>query len=370
MGASEEILGEITQGIQDIAQNMSLTDEERREKLQQLADNNIRTVQEQERLEERQAEFFGIRLPQEAFKREVDDATNAWLTPESLRRLVSRYLRQKTTAAEDCILGEKPLKTLRVSQEVRNALLSDFRRLPRQNSVVRSEWESWLKGSDAHLPVTFEADCATREPRAVLLMPLHPLVRQAATALAADAPMMVNLTVQSDDLPAGDHPFAVYAWRYRGQREDMVLTPVVDNASLGTQLSRFLEAATDAPAASLLGAAVKDSLDRRHHALWQAETTAHRIREQANIAYRKESLAGSHRARLALLQEQLAQADNSKIRRMRQAQLDAAENDFARHAAELDAAAARADILATPVVFGTIRIRSVGGTTLVPGRRA
>jgi len=101
----------------------------------------------------------------------------------------------------------------------------------------------------------------------------------------------------------------------------------------------------------------KALLDHRHHALWQAANTAHREREQANIAYRKESLAGSHRARIALFQEQLAQTDDANIRRMRQVQLDTAENDFKQRIADLDAASARADILATPVVFGCIRIR-------------
>lgn len=356
LGASEEILGEITQGIQDIAQNMSLTDEERREKLQQLADNNIRTVQEQTRLEERQAEFFGIRLPQEALTKEVDDATNVWLAPEALRRLVSRYLSQLASSSEDCILGEKPLKTLRLSQDARNALLSDFRRLPRQNSPTWREWENWLKGNDAHFPVTFEDGCATREPKAAFLMPLHPLVRQAAAALGADAHLTANLTVQTDDLPAGDYPFAVYAWRQTGQRENMVLTPVSGDAALDARLSRLLEAAADAPGPAALDTLAKDRLDCRHHAIWQTAKNAHLQRESANITFRKESLVGSHRARTALLQDQLAQADNSNIRRMRQAQLDAAEADFTRRTAELDAAA-RADILATPVVFGRIHIR-------------
>jgi len=357
LGASEEILGEITQGIHDIAQNMSLTDEERREKLQQLADNNIRAVQEQTRLEERQAEIFGLRLPQEAFAKEIDDATNVWLSPPSLRRLVSRYLNQIAATAADCVLGEKPLKTLRLSQDVRNVLLSGFRRLPRQNSPTWRDWENWLKGSDAHLPVTFEADCAAREPKTSFLTPLHPLVRQAAAALGSDVPMTANFTVQTDDLPAGDYPFAVYAWRQTGQREDMVLTPVSGDAALDARLPLLLETASDAPGSAALDTLTKDRLDCRHHACWQVAKKAHLQRETEHITFRKESLASSHRARIALLQDQLSQADNDKIRRMRQAQLDAAEADFIRRAAELDAAAARADILATPVVFGNLHIR-------------
>ena len=64
LGSSEEILGEITREIRNIAENFSLTEEERRSKLQQLADNKIRLIQEQEELEQRQLELFGIRLPE------------------------------------------------------------------------------------------------------------------------------------------------------------------------------------------------------------------------------------------------------------------------------------------------------------------
>jgi len=53
LGGSEEILGEITTEIRNSAENLSLSENERREKLGQLADNKIRVIQEQERLEEK-----------------------------------------------------------------------------------------------------------------------------------------------------------------------------------------------------------------------------------------------------------------------------------------------------------------------------
>ena len=58
LGGSEEILGEITREIRNIAENFSLSDAERREKLQQLADNKIRLIQEQEELEEKTTRSF------------------------------------------------------------------------------------------------------------------------------------------------------------------------------------------------------------------------------------------------------------------------------------------------------------------------
>lgn len=72
LGASEEILGEVANEIRSVAENAELTDEDRREKLQQISDNKIRLIQEQAALEDKQAELFGIRLPADETQREIE----------------------------------------------------------------------------------------------------------------------------------------------------------------------------------------------------------------------------------------------------------------------------------------------------------
>ena len=124
LGSNEEILGEITREIKNIAENYSLTEEDRRAKLQQLADNKIRLIQEQDKLEQKQMELFGIRLPEDQMKKEIEDASSFWLSPTSLQRLVALYLQRKCGEAHAFILGERPLKTLRLSQDARNILFA------------------------------------------------------------------------------------------------------------------------------------------------------------------------------------------------------------------------------------------------------
>ena len=41
---------------------------------------------------------------------------------------------------------------------------------------------------------------------------------------------------------------------------------------------------------------------------------------------------------------------------MRRAQIDAAEADYARHLQQLDIAAEQADVIASPVAYGVIRV--------------
>ncbi len=358
LGGGEEILGEITREIRDIAENYSLSNEERRAKLQQLADNKIRLIQEQEELEHRQMELFGIRLPEEQMRKEIEDASSFWLSPASIRRLVTLYLQRACGKEQEFILGEKSLKMLRLSQDARNILLRDFQQLPRLNTTVYREWENWLKGGDPHLPVTFDAECATAHPEAAFVMPLHPLVKQAAILFDARKRVVAMLKVQLNDVPAGKYEFAIYQWRFHGIKEDLVLRPIASSETVTVHLGRLLEKAVDfTPDDPGSGASQTwDDLDAQHYRLWSEARSKHRRQTQELAEYRRESLSTSHRARIALLEEQLRQASNEKIQKMRQSQIAAAEADYARRIQALDIAMERADVIADPVAYGEIHV--------------
>ena len=354
LGASEEILGEISREIKNIAENYALSEAERQAQLQQLADNEIRLIQEREELEQKQMELFGIRLPEDQMKREIRDASSFWLTPGSLQRLVALYLQQWCEEERDFILGEKPLKTLRLSQDARNRLLQDFQKLPRQSTY--REWETWLKGDDQHLQMTFEQDCATQHPQAAFVMPLHPLVKQAARFFDSDERTVVHLKVWDDDVPAGRYQFVVYQWRFYGIREDLKLKLIASSDAVAPHLGRLLERAEDAETGEQ---GEWDELETQHHRLWSEARSAHRQRTQELAAYRKESLATSHQAQIALLREQLEKASNEKIQRMRRSQIGRAEADYNRRIEELDRAEEKVDIVAEPVAYGILDIEAI-----------
>ena len=354
LGASEEILGEISREIKNIAENYALSEAERQAQLQQLADNEIRLIQEREELEQKQMELFGIRLPEDQMKREIRDASSFWLTPDSLQRLVALYLQQRCEEERDFILGEKPLKTLRLSQDARNRLLQDFQKLPRQSTY--REWETWLKGDDQHLQITFEQDCATQHPQAAFVMPLHPLVKQAARFFDSDERTVVHLKVRDDDVPASRYQFVVYQWRFYGIREDLKLKLIASSDAVAPHLGRLLERAEDAE----IGEQGEwDELETQHHRLWSEARTEHQQRTQELAAYRKESLATSHQAQMALLREQLEKASNEKIQRMRRSQIGRAEADYNRRIEELDRAEEKVDIVAEPVAYGILDIEAI-----------
>jgi hypothetical protein len=363
IGGTEEILGEISSEIRNIAENFSLSAEERGEKLQQLSDNKIRLIQEQETLEQKQVELFGIQLSEDHFKDEINDATSFWLSPTSILNLVSTYLQEKCGEKQQFILGDKPLKTLRLSQEARNSLLKDFHKLPRQNTSSYREWENWLKGGEQHLPITFDSDSACRHPEFTFIMPLHPLVKQASEALGIKRRVVTTLKVKESSVPSGKYQFAIYQWRFHGIREDLILRPISTSEPVTSHLSKLLEKAEEDPTGkeNVPELSAWDKLDTCHHKLWSETREKHKLQIQELARYRSESLKTSHRARILLLKKQLDQASDDKIKRMRQSQISTAESDYARRIQDLDIAVERADVTAHPIAYGIINI--VGGTT-------
>ena len=99
-----------------------------------------------------------------------------------------------------------------------------------------------------------------------------------------------------------------------------------------------------------------DELDAQHHALWSEARAQHQQQTQELAAYQRESLSTSHRARIGLLEEQLAQASNENIQKMRRSQIATAQADYERHVQELDSATERADIITEPVAYGVLVI--------------
>lgn len=356
MGGGEEILGEITTKLREIAENYTLTEAERRTKLQQLADNQIRLIQEKERLENQQLELFGIRLPDNRIEREIEDASSFWLSPESIQLLVTLYLKLRLEPEREYILGERSLKTLRLSETARGTLLSDFQQLPRERSPVFREWENWLRGDDPHLTVTFEAGGASQHPKAAFIMPIHPLVKQAALALEEEHNVVTTLKVKTDDVPAGRYDFAIYQWQFHGIKEDMILKPIASSSELIPHLSRLLEEAVDSDVQETNRPPMQDELEALHQQLWAEARDDHRQRTQGLAAYRKESLSTSHQAQVALLREQLRQATSENIQRMRQHQIANAEADYNRRIQELESAMERADITAEPIAYGILEV--------------
>lgn len=354
LGGSEEILGRLTREIRDIAENLTLAPGEQAARLQQLADNEIRAIQEQARLEEEQSKLFGLHLP----KRDEDmvrHASSFWLSQAMLANLVERYLAKLEPDKPLRSLAAKVVTTLQLAQDVRERLLGDFKALKLSGAVARN-WERWLKGSDPYLPLTFDSATASDRRDITFINPTHPLARQAAHAVDLSAPPSCNLRACAGDVPEGRYPYAIYRWRKLGLKDDFAFQPVCLDAGITLNCLRLLATAQAAEANQPLTANEETALEQIHYRLWSDARAEHIERVQQTTRTRLASLATSHAARLAVLEEQRDGNTDARIRRMRDSQIDAANRDYTRRMEDLKLAAEQGEIIAEAVAFGVLMV--------------
>ena len=360
LGANEAILGSITRELTSVAKNLALSSAERQAKLDQLADNSIRLVREQQDLEVRQTELFGLHVPSDQFRRDVEDAASYWLSGTSLERLVSIYLRDYAGRTDSPLLGDGPKKLLRLSRPARTSVLKDFSDMGRNSTTIAREWETWLKGSDPHLTVTFDSAYSAQDRAATLITPVHPIAIQAARRIestASKAPI-VGIQVTTNTVPAADYPFAIYHWQYHGIRDDVELQPVTTERALTAGFFELLPNAAEVDInPSDVTQEMRALLEQQHYRLWSDARIRHADQTRRIANFRQGSLETSHAARMAIIDSQLARADNERIRVMRAAQKANAQADYDRRSGEIERARGKADIAAQPVGYGILRVR-------------
>jgi hypothetical protein len=357
LGASDDILGRLTRELRSIAEDLTLSDDERRDKLQQLADNEVRLIRAQQELEDRQAEFFALRVPAQSAAEDLQSASSRWLSAPMIENLARNYLASRG-ASDDCIQGERQVKTLRLNQELRNILLKDLSRLTRSTSSLYREWESWLKGTIPHARITFDPKAASENRDAVLLSPVHPLIRQAAESYKLAGRFMAGFLVKTSAVPAGDYPFAVYQWRFLGLQEDLQLHPVLADETVQEQFLDIIASAEPLSVGpeALPSQDILDALETAHYAAWERSRKQHREATASRAAFRLASLASSHNARLSLLGDQLARAKDERIKRMHKSQMERASRDNERRVHDIKTGIESSDLQAQAVAFGLMRV--------------
>jgi hypothetical protein len=330
--------------------------EEQARRLQQLADNEIRVVQEQMLLEEQQAALFGLSVPKQD-EELIKNASSFWLTPPRIRNLVERYFSALEEGRSYRLQGRQPVATVQLNQQMRNRLIDDFKTIAQPGAVDRS-WERWLKGSDPNLRVTFDPVAADEDRLATFVTPTHPLARQAARAFDPNSTLACALSAKSSTVAPGRYPFAIYRWKILGVAESFSFQPICENAALASALLELLEAAVANQDAPAITAAEEEHLEALHYRVWISRRGEHIESVTRSAEVRLASLDASHRARMALLEEQRDQATDTRIRRMREGQLDAATRDCERRRSELKRVAGQAEIVAEVAVLGVLYVEN------------
>ena len=355
IGECEEILGDIATQLDHIAMDTTLTDKERKIKLEQMADNEVRRLQEMNRLEEEEKEFFGFDPSEYMTSQEIHNAENPWLTQKSLQILIEQYLYRRLGQGS-YILGEGDAKQLRLSAAARAELRDDFRKLPSGRNAVRQSWDVYLKGKAPIHPITFDAETAEKKRDNFFITAMHPLAKQAAAYFASNEQAYIRLQYATENLPSGSYHFSVYAWSYVGINPHFKLVVVCDDDVIASELPDILQEAQSGAAAVKMQPSDWDMLERKQVKLWMDEKDEE-IKEAENTStFKIESLSNNFRNRKRSLEQKIIDTSSESIRRMYTSELESATESYEIKVAEIRKKVDQTDIHTTLIANGILEV--------------
>ena len=273
--------------------------------------------------------------------------------------MINFYLKKKIGKEQEFILGEKAIKTLRLSNEARNILLEDFKKLQLVKNPMYNRWQGWLKGEEQHLQITLDQETATNNPKIMFIMPIHPFVKQAAEFFKLKNKVYTKMSVISDILPQSDYYFSIYYWKLYGSREEQYLKVIADSDTIAMNIERLLKDATEDNAIKTLVFSNDEwkKLDGNHYDIWNKAKETHIEKNKRILQFQRESLTRSHGARIALLEERLKNSEDDKITRMWQGAIAKAASDYSRRMQNFEIAEAKADIEFEPIAYGVLQVK-------------
>ncbi len=356
IGDCSEILGDISEQISKIMLDSELTDEERQMKIEKMADNEIMKVHEMQKLEHDEKTLFGFDLSNYVINKDVQDAENSWISPESINDLVNMFMRDFLGEGE-YIRGKSELKSLRLSSDKRQILLDNLKNVQIvNNNNANKLWMAYLKSDKPILPITFDSVCAKDNRNTAFLTQMHPFVIQAAAYESSNFPCEIGLSISDENIHAGDYEFLIYAWKYVGLRPDIKLVAISDNEMVQKNVLACMQYCTEFEFDSSVHTEKWDSMDKLHYECWQQDkdTYAKTVEDECN--YRVEQLSQSYNQRREIFKNMISNAEDEKIKRMRQSQLDKLFIDFNKQKKNMADIIARADIHTKLLVRGILHV--------------
>ena len=356
IGDCSEILGDISDQIFKIMFDPELTDEERQMKIEQMADNEVMKVQELHRLEQEEKSLYGFDLSKYMMDKDVQDAENAWINPQSLNELLNIFMDDYLGQGE-YLRGKQDGKTLRLAADKRQLLLDDLMKMPLStNNHATKLWKAYLKSDKPVLSVTFESQYAKDNRDVTFFTQMHPFVAQAAAYESRNFPCDLAVRIADPEVEPGDYEFLIYAWRYVGLRPDIRLVAVSSNPTVEKNILNFIQYASEYYEDDVTHQSSWDQMDDLHYKRWQSSKEQYSADVRDECEYRKEQLTHSFHQQEAIVRGQIESATDDKIKRMRIAQLENITKKYNAQTKKVDETVAKADIHTNLLVRGVLHV--------------
>ena len=356
IGDCSEILGDITDQIMEIMFSSELTEEERHMKIEKMADNEVMRVQEMRKLEQDEKTLFGFDLSNYIADKDVQEAENEWISPESINNMVNVFMDDFLGKGE-YLRGKQEIKTLRLSADKRQMLLNNLKELKIVNNNIASKlWNAYLKSDKQALSVTFDSATAKDNRDVAFFTQMHPFVVQAAQYESSKFPCEIGISVSSEDIPAGDYEFLIYAWRYVGLRPDIKLMAISENEYVQKNILSILQYASDVGVDAPAYESKWDDMDKLHYKRWVEIKGKYTNDVKEECDYRIEQLSQSFHQRELIIRGMIQNATDEKIIRMRTSQLNKLKVDYENQEKIMQETISKADIHTNLLVKGVLHV--------------
>ena len=367
VGDLEEVLGETTAALNQLAADPRLTPEQAAHRARQEADNVTRRADEQRRLEDEAPGLLGLdaALVDEA---EAIAARGRFVTGEELQELVEGFLRNQLHGGSlrpepsdsTGLVFELHLRLAEHREELRS-MLSGVPRSDRTAIELRK-----ALGDKAPLRLTFDQELAVARREVQFVTPVHPLARLAVGFWRnrTDA-LVAQLSLTDAAIPAGRYLFALERWEELAARPGARLVPVAvgfdDAAPADHVAERLLAAVRFADAVPQIAPGpvsteAAEALDSHAHELRQATIAQLQETNNALVDQRLASLDLFYRGLLTQLDSVLSASTDPKIIRMKTSERDRHHHEHQRRRAELQRRR-DADIVSTRIAMGVVEVR-------------
>lgn len=363
VGDLEEVLGPMVQELTQLAMNNNLTPEQQEERARQLADNAIRLADEQRRLDTESATLFGL---DDAFTSEVGTIVDQgrYVDARDLRALVTSFIARPPLSGALTVRPDGRCQ-LRLTGAGRDGLRAMLRELPRDRATAAFVTEM---DSGGDLSMTFDQELAAARRDLDFVTPVHPLARLArAYWLGPQEPLVTALRLRRPDIALGRYLFVCEARETIAARPDVRLECLVVKVGhseldldLGANLVELLRDAEPVahPIHDLSSEALTAHLDLLLVASerQRRESVAELVKiNDVLLDRRLASLRGSYESRLDRVGRERTAAKEPRIARMKTAEYDRVQADYAVRRAALDAAR-NVEILSQRIAAGSIEV--------------
>jgi hypothetical protein len=360
IGDMEEVLGKIVPALTQIALDATLTPEQAEEKARQTADNALRLVEEQRRLEDESSALFSL---DQLFTEEVDTllAEGKFVSADELQLMIGSFIQGMGGKLS---VNTSRLCHLRLKKEGREALLEKVRQQERHDRPT-VKFMKWLNGNQLYLDLTFDQQTALEQREMPFVTPVHPLARLAIEHWEAlETPIVSYLSVTEPEIPAGSYLFVCDLWESIGLKAERRLVSVAWNLDqerpapeMTSHLLRLLGRATQPKAAN--------SVPIKAETLPRLDEEAYRLRQEAlqqlqeendNLLDRKlASLDTYYQNRLQGVENEIEQAREKRILRMKKAERERIKSDYSSKRSEIESRR-EADIVSQRVAAGILEV--------------